>query len=159
MADESQNVKIEFPLEVEDGFPPIRVELLHARPVNADQFQVLNSPFFVENVAYGDLVTVTVEADGRRTFKACADPSGFTSLGIIVLEQSVDSALLDLFRGLGCVIEFGEFGKLRMFAVSIPASVDYHSIQAVLDDLEAADKISYAELALGQSIQGERAEQ
>jgi len=72
MADESQNVKIEFPLEVEDGFPPIRVELLHARPVNADQFQVLNSPFFVENVAYGDLVTVTVEADGRRTFKACA---------------------------------------------------------------------------------------
>jgi hypothetical protein len=53
---------------------------------------------------------------------------------------------MDLFRGHDCIIEYGEFGKLRMVAVGIPESADYAYIQKILDAYESAEKISYAEL-------------
>ena len=51
--------KIEFRLEVEDGFPPISVESLNARPIEDDRFEILNTPFFAESVAYGDVVVAS----------------------------------------------------------------------------------------------------
>jgi hypothetical protein len=140
------NAKIEFPLEVADGYPPISAEFLNARPVGASQFEILNTPFFATNVAYGDSVTATIQQDGRLIFESCTKFSGFKAISIILLDASLDVELLDLLRGLQCVIEYGEFGNLRMVAVGVPDSVDYIPIRNSLDEYERLEKLSYAEL-------------
>jgi hypothetical protein len=93
------NAKIEFPLEIEDGYPPISVESLNARPVENGQFEILNTPFFVKNVAYGNCVTAVKQQDGRLIFEACTTLSGFKAISIILLDDSLDIELLDLLRG------------------------------------------------------------
>ena len=140
------NAKIEFRLQIEDGYPPISVESLNARQVESGQFEILNTPFFVKNVAYGDRVTAIQQQDGRLIFEACTVYSGFKAISIILLDESLDVGVLDLLRGLHCVIEYGEFGDLRMVAVAVPPSVDYTPIRHSLDEYERLGKLSYAEL-------------
>jgi hypothetical protein len=142
----ASTAKIEFALEVEDGYPPISVESLNARPIEGDRFEILNTPFFAENVAYGDVVIALRHQDDRLVFESAVELSGFRSISIILFADSLDVQLLDLFRGLQCVIEYGEFGTLRMVAVGIPEAVDYGPIRASLDEYERLGKLSYAEL-------------
>ena len=138
MQQNALNAKIEFPLEIEDGYPPISVESLNARRVENEQFEILNTPFFVKNVAYGDFVSASKQQDGRLVFDACTKWSGFKAISIILLDDSMDTEIMDLLRGLQCVIEYGEFGDLRMVAVGVPVSVDYTQIRNSLDAYERA---------------------
>jgi len=138
--------KIEFRLEVEDGFPPISVESLNARPIEDDRFEILNTPFFAESVAYGDVVVAARQQDGRLVYESVETFSGFRAISIILFDQSLDAYLMDLLRGLHCVIEYGEFGALRMLAVGIPAAVDYGPIKGSLDEFQRLGNLSYAEL-------------
>ena len=68
--------KIEFPLQVEDGHPPISFESLNARPVEDGRVEIRNTPFFSENVAYGDVVIALRHQDGRVVFDAVVKFSG-----------------------------------------------------------------------------------
>jgi hypothetical protein len=140
------NVKIEFPLAVDDGYPPINVESLNAKPVENGQFEILNSPFFVEGVAYGDHVAAVEHQNGRLVFEATTAFSGFKAISIILFDDSLDVELLDLLRGLQCVIEYGEFGNLRMVAVGVPGFIDYSPIASAFAQYERLEKLSYAEL-------------
>jgi hypothetical protein len=140
--------KIEFRLEVEDGYPPISVETLNARPIEGDRFEILNTPFFAKDVAYGDVVTAAAHQGDRLAFESVETCSGCRAISIILFDHSLDVYLLDLLRGLHCVIEYGEFGALRMLAVGIPAAVDYGPIRASLDEFERLGKLSYAELVV-----------
>lgn len=138
--------KIDFSLTIENGYPPISVERLNARECDSGEFEILNSPFFVKELAYGDLVTAAPTAEGRLAFVSCSKASSFKALSIIILDDEMDRTLMDNFRGHDCVIEYGEFGAFRMVAVGIPESADYESIRKILDAHESAGKISYAEL-------------
>lgn len=142
------NTKIEFPLEPEDGYPPISVESLNALSTESGQFEIRNSPFFVKNVAYGDCVSAVKRQDGQFEFEACTAWSGFKAISIILFDDSLDIELMDILRGLRCVIEYGEFADLRMVAVGIPGSVDYVPIRSALQEYERLGKISYAELVV-----------
>jgi len=139
--------KIEFRLEVdEEGYPPISVESLNAQPIEDGAFEILNTPFFAENVAYADTVTATLQQDGSLLFESVVKFSGFRAISIILLDDSLDAHLLDLLRGLQCVIEYGEFGATRMFAIGIPEAVNYDPIRASLEEYKRLGKLSYAEL-------------
>jgi hypothetical protein len=144
-------VKIAFPLEVdEDGFPPIKVELLNATQLSQRTFRIENAPFFTPNISFGDVVGA--EASGPNSqlqFTTVLDPSEFTSISVILLDPAMDTFLMDLLRGLGCVLEYGEFDVYRVLAVAVPASTDYASLRAQLTSLEADSKLSFAELAVG----------
>lgn len=138
--------KIDFRLDVKDGYPPISVESLNARPIEGGCFEILNTPFFAENVAYGDVVIASLQQDDRLVFESAETCSGFRAISIILFDHSLDVHLLDLLRGFHCVIEYGEFGALRMMAIGIPAAVDYGPIRASLDEFERRGSLSYAEL-------------
>lgn len=146
----SEVVKVRFDLEQdEDGYPPIAVEMLNATKLGLNLYRVENAPFFVENVSYGDsVVALPTKVEGQYQFKEVAEQSSFGSLSIIILEASMDTLLMDLLRGLDCVIEYGEFGAWRMLAVAVPASTDYSALREQLQALEDRELISFAELAL-----------
>lgn len=143
-------MKIAFPLEVnEDGFPPIRVELLNATRLSERSYRIENAPFFVPNISFGDVVGAEpIGPNGQLQFTTVEAASDFTSISVILLDPAMDTLLMELLRGLECVIEYGEFGAYRVLAVSVPASADYASLRTKLMGLEADSKISFAELAV-----------
>lgn len=144
------HVKVAYKLEVdEDGFPPISIELLNASPVSDDLFRIENAPFFAPEVSFGDVVRArTTEVAGQYEFVELAEASAYTSLSIVLFDESLDTFLMDLFRGRRCVIEYGEFGPYRVLAVAVPREADYPTVRAQLKLLEGESRISFAELAV-----------
>jgi hypothetical protein len=140
--------KIDFDLEVVDGFPPIAIERLNATACDDGTYRIENSPFFVSETAYGDVVTVSAYSNGRFKFVTCIKESPYKAISIIILDEAMDTQLMDDLRGLDCIIEYGEFGIYRMLAVGVPPSTDYGSIKKFLDIYESDGKLSYSELVV-----------
>ncbi len=143
-------VKIAFVLDQnEDGFPPIRVELLNAVTAADGTYEIKNAPFFTPNIAYGDIVRATcTDVANQYDFAELVKGSTYTSLSIIILDASIDTAVMNLLRGKDCVIEYGEFGVYRVLAVAVPIETDYSPLRSQLLELQNDNKLSLAELAL-----------
>lgn len=144
------NQKVLFTLENDgDGYPPIEYELLNVTAISSDTFRIENAPFFVREVSYNDVVRAT-QSDLKEQFEfvEVVEESTFTSISIIILDKVMDVFLMDLLRGLDCVIEYGEFGMFRMLSVAIPATTDYHALRGQLEVLESQNKLSFEELAV-----------
>ena len=146
-------VKIVFPLEVdEDGFPPIASEALNARRESRG-FVLENTPFFATGVALGDRVegTPVHGVSNKFTFTQVIESSTSKAISIIFLDIGAKESIYQDLKQRSCYCEYGEFGKggeLQMLAVSVPESCDYDSIARYLDEHEAQDRLSYAELAV-----------
>ncbi len=143
-------LKVLFKLENnEDGYPPISHELINVTDMSNNTFRIDNAPFFVRELSFNDIVFAQ-ESDINEQFEfVCVkEESSFTSISIIILAPSMDSYLMDLLRGLGCVVEYGEFGSYRVLAVAIPAETDYFKLKKQLNSLEEDTKISFEELAI-----------
>lgn len=142
--------KIVFTLERdEDGYPPISIEMLNAVPLEGGLFQIENAPFFVRDISFHDVVRASsTTAQGQFRFEGVIRPSSFTSLSIIILDASMDVFLMDLLRGLQCVIEYGEFGAYRILAVAVPSTTDYDTLRVQPQSLEDKKLISFSELAV-----------
>lgn len=145
-----RNEKVIFRLEAdEDGFPPVAFESLVATQISDGIFRLDNSPFFVRAISYGSMVHATPsEGQGTYEFEQVVAGSDFTSISIILLDRAVDDVLKNLFKASDCIIEYGEFGKLRMFAVAIPPEGNYSGIRERLVSLEENGQLSFAELGL-----------
>jgi hypothetical protein len=138
--------KIHFAIEVVDGFPPIGVETLNARICDDGTFEIMNTPFFVKEVAYGDIVNAQLSVEGRLEFVSCAKPSNYKAIAVILLSPDVRVQLIDDLRTKDCIIEYGEFPGCRMLAIAIPDTTDYAPIRSLLDKYEKSEILSYAEL-------------
>ena len=151
---DDMQVKVAFPLDVdEDGFPPITVEILNATRLTSRSFRIENAPFFVPNISFGDVVSA--EPNGLNEqfqFMSVLKASEFTSISVILLDPAMDTLLMDLLRGLGCVIEYGEFGVYRVLAVAVPATTDYASLREKLVGLEENSKLSFSELSIAHKL-------
>jgi hypothetical protein len=63
-----------FRFKSKTAYPPIGFESLNARTIEDGRFEILNTPFFSENVAYGAVVTALRHQDGDG---GCCQRSGF----------------------------------------------------------------------------------
>lgn len=145
-------LKVVFELNCVDGFPPIQCEMLNAEALSDDRYRLKNTPFFVEGVSYEDVV-VAIETDdlAKLDFLAVETHSIYTALSIVIVDDTVGEELKKLFDGNGCVMEYGEFGSVHVFAVAVPMHAPYAGMREQLMRLEAAEQISFAELALAHS--------
>ena len=148
-----ETIKLIFDLEVEDGFPPISAEALHARPAQAGGFIVDNTPFFVEGIAAGDRVAaVPIEGvEQKYRFVEVLEASSNKAISIIFLNPHVVDVVRDELRLRGCYTEYGRFGKsddVELLAVSVPESCDYESLRDYLTQLVEREQLSVAELAV-----------
>jgi hypothetical protein len=143
-----ETVKINFTLEIEDGFPPIGVETLNARTCDDGAFKIMNTPFFVKETAYDDRVNARKNADGRLEFVECVEQSTFKAISVILRNKAVGDRLIKDLHGKDCIIEYGEFPGYKMLAIAIPHSTDYAAIKSLLDQYECIEDLSYAELVV-----------
>lgn len=151
MKNESEFRKVFFQLKTdEDDYPPVNTESLNAKRLNADRFQIDNTPFFVEGIALGDIITVDEipESNEKYWFKKVLKQSENNSLSIIFLDNSCIDKVKSELNNFGCYCEYGKIGSLEMLAVSVKKGKDYNLAFDYLESLEKLEIISFSELAL-----------
>ncbi len=143
MADD--HVKIRF--EVEAASPgSVEVESLWAQPSD-DGYKIDNVPFYVREIALGDVVSVSTESDGTLRFTALVRPSGHSTVRLWFQDPSDVQAIRNELRTYGCESELSELP--RLVAVDIPPSVPYAKVRARLEEGEASGVFEYQEACLG----------
>src|SRR3546814_9556247 len=89
--------KVLFQLEQdEDGFPPIKVEMINAAPLGDGLFKIENAPFFTSNISYNDVVKASPTVVSEQyQFEEVVEQSQFAALSIIIMDESMDSFLME----------------------------------------------------------------
>ncbi|NMM42159.1 DUF4265 domain-containing protein [Pseudoalteromonas arctica] len=144
-------VKIDFELDVDaDGFPPIAVESLNGILLDSGLIQIDNVPFFIEEIAVGDVVKC-FKAPQRKNyqFEEVVYEGTHKSVAILFVNNSEKEEIYQFLKSKGCYCEYGEFGEFNMLAVDINDEVIYEDIEKYLAKLESEGAISYAELCVG----------
>jgi len=143
-----RELKVHFRLDVDDGFPPIRVESLNAQEEPNGLARLDNTPFFAEGVALGDVVACTRGDAGQLEFAEVKSRSGNRALSVIFLRADAIEHVYQYLKSEGCYCEHGEFGALEMLAICVGKSVNYDRIVAYLSDNELRGVLSFAELCV-----------
>jgi hypothetical protein len=138
--------KINFVLEIEDEYPPVGVETLNARACGDGTFELMNTPFFIKETAYNDVVFARPSVHGRLEFVTCVKQSKYKAISVILLNSTIREQLINDFQDKDCIIEYGEFIGFKMLAIAIPHTTDYIPLKALLANYQENDELSYAEL-------------
>lgn len=143
--------KIFFPLQVDEyGYPPVSIESLNAKEVGQNMFRIDNTPFFIEEIALGDVIVGNLIPDSNNHYwyTETYSESNNKSLSIIFLEEGHGDELIEFLKMKNCYCEYGSFNNSEMLAVSVPKDSDYEEIFSYLSNLEKEEVISFAELAV-----------
>lgn len=145
-----KHIKVDFKLEVDqDDFPPIAVETLNGTLLDNGLVRIDNVPFFVEDIAIGDLVQCDKAPNCEHyQFSSVVDEGPNKSISIILIDDSVKEGLYQTLKKFGCYCEYGEFQHFNMFAVNCGETVNFVELQSYLMESELNGKISYAELCI-----------
>ena len=148
--DQMAQIKVNFELEiVEAGFPPISHETLNGILLPNGLVKIDNTPFFVEEIAVGYVVEcVTDGINSNHSFLNLVEKSDHEARSIMFIDSSIEEEIYQFLKKAGCYCEYGEFSDFNMLAVDIAGDVNSDCIYAFLDEFEALEKLSYAELCL-----------
>jgi len=143
-----ERVKVVVKLEKdEDDYPPADYEGLWALPVGEGLFQIANVPFFAKGIAYGDIVSATVEQQELR-FREVVRSSGHSTLRLIIYDEKDIPSVRELLEELGCDIERSHIPEL--LSVDVPPTVSLAVVKRHLDEGEAQARWGYEEACLAQ---------
>ncbi len=135
--------KVLFRLPPEgDGWPPVSVEGMWAERVQPNVYRIANAPWFVRNLAVGDLVRTEPGDDGAMWVVQRLRPSGRLTVWVAPskegpLKGNVRS-VLEAFAGVGVAGEsvdeqYGQVGEpYGLIALDIPANVPLRPIWDLL---------------------------
>jgi hypothetical protein len=141
-------VKVVVPLEKdEDDYPPADYENLWAVPVGEGLFRIDNIPFFAQSIALGDIVAASPE-EGLLRFKEVVQPSGHSTVRLILYDEAEVPKVLEHFKQLGCDSERSHIPGL--IAIDVPPSISWASIQWELETGHSQERWDYEEACLGQ---------
>jgi len=135
--------KVFFHLECDaEGYPPVSSESLWATPIGKGLYRLENVPFFAREVSYQDIVAVET-VDGRHWFKEVIEPSGSSTLRVVVFDISYRHRVIERLRQYGCSIEVSYTPKL--FSVEVPKEAPYDEIIDYLNQGYESEELDYEE--------------
>lgn len=135
-------IKLTFMLDVdEDGWPPVAAEGLWCDQ-DGDFFRINNTPFFVKNIAYGDLIQVSAFDDAQVVLDRVVEESGNSTVWLYFQEDGASQPVLSELNGFGCGFEGGAIHGY--FAVNVPKEVSMKEVERVLAPLEESGKLFVA---------------
>lgn len=152
ITDSARLVKVRYRLvQDNDGWPPATSEDVWAELVEPEVARVDNIPWFVQNLAVGDLIKVAEIEDGIFRPVQRIRWSGNCTIRIIPLrlEGQFDSIekVIDLFQLHGVSVEgIRQYGIL---ALSIPSDADFGTIKRLLASGEERGIWTYEEGCVG----------
>jgi hypothetical protein len=140
MADEA--ILVDVPLDVVDGWPPVDVETLWARPDGDGRLIVENVPVFAMDLSRGDTVEASRGADGRYRFTRRILRGGHSTFRLIALgDDAAVAQVVERLERLGAETVESTFPAL--WAIDVPPGVSVETIRAALDEAATRDVIEF----------------
>ena len=126
---------LDFPLTIEDDWPPVALECLIVRPT-ALGFEVLEAPLFLPDISVGDVRSVTFDTEGRVADFHHASRAKNTTVWLLHLdrEEATLAPVLSELRSLGC--DTVTLESQGCYAVSVPEATSLESIDSILARLD-----------------------
>ncbi len=126
--------KFLFALDVVDGWPPVGTEGVWCERVG-DDYQLKNVPFFIPNIAFGDIFQAVPDPVNDHIFKFdIIEESGHS---VIWLMNNIDLDLAEFvenIKALGCSYEV--FSQYSLGAIDAPPTVDVDELNDAIDTFE-----------------------
>lgn len=141
---QSDNEEVKVKLVYKDFDGNIKIESVWAEKVG-DYYKIVNVPFFASNIAYGDLVSVE-EDDGQLYFDELIEPSGHSTIQMIIYDKSSVKRIGEELVALGCDWEGSHLEGY--ISVDVPATISYVPIKKYLKDGALNKKWDYKEACL-----------
>jgi len=130
-----------------DGWPPFDYEEVPAERLTRDRYRLSSVPAFARRLAFGDIVRVEFYGEPAVAWiEEVLEPSGNSTVRVIVRRGAADSTVISAIRDLGVVAVPTPLDGL--FAVNIPRDLDYARIRKRLLEYEASGEIDFEEGAL-----------
>ncbi len=147
MRDDENTVEVQFPLDVQDGWPPVPVESLWCVPVDdaKGHYRVDNVPLFVLGVAWRDLILAERE-DGSLVYRAVLEPSGHSVLRVLIDPDADPEAFAIALTERGAGVQRTPIESL--LTVDLAPDFDAAELLLWLDEAEAAGLLEWEEGAL-----------
>lgn len=140
----SERAKIRFPFTNTAG--ENETEAMWALKCN-DGYEIDNIPFYVKEIALGDVVAATPDADGALWYSKLLRPSGHSTIRLLFSNVAAVGTVRDELRRMGCSSEVSDIP--RLVAIDVPPSVPYEQVKAFLDRGEEEGRFEYQEACLG----------
>lgn len=141
---ENEVVKIRFRLlQGADGYPPCDSEGLWATPLGGGAYRVANLPWFVPDVALGDVVRAVADGDGSLWGVERTEESGNCTIRVAPLDVD-QRTVFDTFGAMGIFGE-GLGGGVDIVALNVPQNAEFRRIKTVLQQGEADGRWAYEE--------------
>ncbi|MFD2261333.1 DUF4265 domain-containing protein [Lacibacterium aquatile] len=150
--------KIFFHLE-EDHWSGAGSESLWGTRVHgdADLYQIENSPFFMYDVSYLDVVSVKKTGGGKLVFDAVIDRGGHSTYVLVMEPEDVRfSKYWQRLEALGCSYEHVRCHinqkECDLYAVDVPATADLNEIYKIFVEGEDCDVWVFEQNHLGHQV-------
>ncbi len=126
-----KRVKLMFQIEQDDdGYPPISVESVWAKPTGSGTYLVDNIPFFATDAALGDEVNAK-DIDGDLFYVSMKKPSGNSLLRVVFFDSKASDDLIEQLARLECDTERSHVDCL--VAINVPPPVKLRKVQQLLN--------------------------
>ncbi len=110
-----------------------------------EYYRIDNIPFLAPNISFGDIVSVE-EDDGQLYYDNLIQPSGHSTIQLVLLETSCFKYLTESMERMGCSWEGSHLPQL--ISIDVPKDVNYKSIKFFLDKGEEEHQWTYKESCL-----------
>ncbi|NQZ10330.1 MAG: DUF4265 domain-containing protein [Algicola sp.] len=131
--------KIKFLIRnVEADWPPVKHESLWGER-NGDSFKLKNAPFFIDNVAFDDIVQIKkLDGDVFDIIKVI-NPSQHSTIWIYINDDKDVSLILEAIKKLNCGVEGGAVDNY--YSINIPSSATLAKLYVLLDPYIGDERI------------------
>jgi hypothetical protein len=125
---------LQFPLDVEDEWPPVGSESLPFEQL-AKGYKCLSAPLFVKDISVGDVLDVETDRDGFVSFWTHLERSNRSTVWLLRLQGDPPIELcLQSLRSLGCnTTGVDSFG---CYSIDVPPSLKMSDADQILDELD-----------------------
>lgn len=131
-----------------EGWPPVASETVWAEPIGGDRYRIANAPFFVRELAPGDVVTGVRAPDGVLWSGAFVSASGRLVVRVVPLREGplggAQEPVFEAFAPLGLRGESG-LPQFNVIAFDVPPDADLAAVKALLAAGEADGRWDYEE--------------
>ena len=134
-------ISLQFPLVVEDGWPPVSSESLPFEE-RANGYESTIPPLFVSDLSVGDMITISLDESGFISSWSHNFKSSRSVVWLLRLSStgSINIAL-DKLRVLGCNTVGSD--ALGCYSVDVPAHISIGSVDSILEKLNP-DEVAVA---------------
>lgn len=147
----TERIQVEFALDRdEEGWPPVDREKIWANALSPDVVQVDSIPWFVRNIALGDLISVRPSREGAAAFIEKLKWSGNCTVRIVPLGDDSKAGIRGVIERIsGFGVELEVLGQFGLVAANVRPSVDLVGLKEALDLGEKQGLWSYEEGCVG----------